>query len=346
MKAVQLVGPRDLRVHEVPDPVPGPRDVLLKVAAAGICHSDLHVARSAQRLFRGPVVLGHEVTGHIVEIGSEVAGWSLGDPAIVHLCWSCGECAPCLRGDDNLCVATGRRAQPPAPGLGPDGGMAELMKVPARYLAPLGDLDPVASAPLADAAMTPYHAIRQSLSVLKPGATALVIGIGGLGHVGVQILATLPDIRIVALDVDDLRLKTALTLGAHDTVQAGPDAAARVLELTGGLGADAVFDFVGNAATTTTAIDAVAPGGMCQFSGLGGGPIPVSAEARTGRGWPWGAWVRSSYGGTRADLEACVRLAQEGQITIEVETFSLADALDAFHRLERGDVRGRAVLVP
>ncbi|MEV8195322.1 MULTISPECIES: zinc-binding dehydrogenase [Rhodococcus] len=224
--------------------------------------------------------------------------------------------------------------------------MAEFMKVPARFLVPLGDLDPVTSAPLADAAMTPYHAIEQSRSVLKPGATALVIGIGGLGHVGVQILATLPDVRIVALDVDELRLKTALTLGAHDTVRGCPDAAARVLELTGGLGADAVFDFVGNDATTATAVDAVAPGGMCQFSGLGGGSIPASAEARTGRGWPWGAWLRSSYGGTRTDLEACVRLAQEGRITIEVETFPLADALDAFRELERGNVRGRAVLVP
>ncbi len=133
-------------------------------------------------------MLGHEVTGHVVDMGgSEVAGWSLGDRAIVHLCWSCGECVACRRGgDDNLCVATGRRAQPPAPGgSAPDGGMAEFMKVPARFLVPLGDLDPVTSAPLADAAMTPpYHAIEQSRSVLKPGATALVIGIGGLGHVG------------------------------------------------------------------------------------------------------------------------------------------------------------------
>ncbi|MGQ4600644.1 alcohol dehydrogenase catalytic domain-containing protein [Nocardia sp. R6R-6] len=346
MKAVQLVGPRDLRVHEVPDPVAGPEDVLLQVAGAGICHSDLHVVESERPMFRRPVVLGHEVTGHVVEMGEQVSGWSPGDSAVVHLCWSCGECIACRRGDDNLCVATGRRAQPPAPGLGPDGGMAELMRVPARYLLPIGNLDPVTAAPLADAAMTPYHAIDRSRSVLRPGATALVIGIGGLGHVGVQILATVPDVRIVALDVDELRLKAALDLGAHEVVKAGPDAAGRVLELTGGLGADAVFDFVGNAATTTTAVNSVAPGGMCQVLGLGGGAVPVSARARTGRGWPWGAWLRSSYGGTRADLEACVRLAQESRISIEVETFPLVDALEAFRRLKVGDIRGRAVLVP
>ncbi|WP_083865493.1 alcohol dehydrogenase catalytic domain-containing protein [Nocardia brevicatena] len=321
-------------------------DVLLQVAAAGICHSDLHVLESERPMFRRPVVLGHEVTGRVVQLGEQVTEWSLGDSAIVHLCWSCGECVACRRGDDNLCVATGRRAQPPAPGLGPDGGMAELMRVPARYLVPLGDLDPVASAPLADAAMTPYHAIRHSRSLMRPGAMALVIGIGGLGHVGVQILATLEGVQIVALDVDEQRLKAAVDLGAHHTVAAGPDAAAQVLELTGGLGADVVFDFVGNTATTATAVDSVAPGGICQVPGLGGGVIPVRAEARTGRGWPWGAWLRSSYGGTRADLEACVRLAHEGRIAIEVETFPLADALEAFHRLAAGEVRGRAVLVP
>ncbi len=346
MRAVQLVEPTVVRLVDVPVPEIGPDDVLLRVAAAGLCHSDLHVVHNPERIFPRPVTLGHEVAGTVAAIGPGVRGWAEGQQAIVHLCWSCGQCVNCLAGADNVCVRWGRRAQPPAPGLGPDGGMAEFMRVPARFLVGIDELDPVTAAPLADAAMTAYHGIRNSRAVLTPGATAVVIGVGGLGHCAIQILRATSAVRIVAIDVAADKLAAATGYGAHATVPAGPDAAAAILGQTEGLGAAAVFDFVGNDASLRTAADCVAPNGMVQIAGLAGGQVPLAAEPRDGRGWPWGASVRTSYGGTRSDLVECVALARAGLLSIEVERFGLDDALQALKRLEAGQVSGRAVLVP
>lgn len=346
MRAVQLVEPTVVRLVDISVPEIGPDDVLLRVAAAGLCHSDLHVVHNPQRLFPRPVTLGHEVTGTVAAIGARVRGWAEGQQGIVHLCWSCGQCRNCLAGADNVCLGWGRRAQPPAPGLGPDGGMAEFMRVPARFLVDLESLDPVTAAPLADAAMTAYHSIRNSHDVLTPGATAVVIGIGGLGHCAIQILRATSAVRVVAVDVAADKLAAATGYGAHATVPAGPDAAAAILEMTEGLGAAAVFDFVGNEASLQTAAECVAPNGMVQIAGLAGGQVPIAAEPRDGRGWPWGASVRTSYGGTRSDLIECVALARDGLLGIEVERYALDDVLQAFARLEAGQVTGRAVLVP
>lgn len=346
MLAVRLLAPQQVEVVETEIPVPRAGEVLLRVGGAGICHSDLHVVRSPHRMFQRPLTLGHETAGHIAELGPDVRGWSVGDAAVVHLCWSCGVCRACAAGRDNVCESTGRRAQPPTPGLGPDGGMAEYMRVPARYLVPMGALDPVTAAPLADAGTTSYHAIRNSARVLTPGSTALVIGVGGLGHLAVQILRELTGAQVIAVDVAPDKLATARAHGADHTVVAGPAAAGTVLELTGGRGADAVFDFVGNDATTTTAVHTIAPDGIYQISGLGGGRPDIAAEPRDGRGWPWGASLRTSYGGTRSDLVHCLALAQRGRISVAVRTFPLTEAPTAFAELEAGNIEGRAVLVP
>ncbi|MCP3810962.1 NAD(P)-dependent alcohol dehydrogenase [Mycobacteriaceae bacterium Msp059] len=346
MRAVQLIAPGELAITEVDVPAIGPGEVLLKVAAAGLCHSDVHVRHAPEAMFPLPLTLGHETAGHVVGIGSDVAGWSEGDGALVHLIWACGVCAACARGDDNVCDESGRVAMPPTPGLGPAGGMAEYMAVPARYLVPLGDLDPVTAAPLADAAMTPYHVIRNSLRVLRPGATAVVIGIGGLGHLAVQILRNLSAAKIVAVDLSDTRLDTARRHGAHATLHADSDAAAAILEMTAGRGADAVFDFVGGQPTVELAAEVIAPDGIYQLVGIGGGHVPIAAEPRFGVGWPWGATVRTSYGGTKSDLLNCVALAAAGRLSVDVDTFALTDALTAFDRLEEGTINGRAVLIP
>ncbi|ORB31753.1 NAD(P)-dependent alcohol dehydrogenase [Mycolicibacterium parafortuitum] len=346
MRAVQLVEPTVVRLVDIPVPEIGPDDVLLRVAAAGVCHSDLHVMHNPDRIFARPVTLGHEVTGSVADVGSGVRGWAVGDSAIVHLCWSCGQCRNCLAGADNVCLRGGRRAQPPAPGLGPDGGMAEYMRVPARFLVGIDGLDPVVSAPLADAAMTAYHAIRNSGHALAPGNTAVVIGVGGLGHCALQILRATTATRIIAVDVDAGKLADAVNHGAHETVSAASDTVAAILDLTDGIGAQAVFDFVGNDATLRTAAAGVAPNGVVQVAGLAGGRVPIAAAPRDGVGWPWGASLRMSYGGTRTDLVACVALARDGHLRVDCERFALADALEAFDRLEAGGVRGRAVLVP
>ncbi len=346
MRAVQLVEPTVVQVVDVPVPEIGRGDVLLQVAAAGLCHSDLHVVHNRERIFPRPVTLGHEVTGYVAAVGDDVGGWAEGDPAIVHLCWSCGRCRNCLSGADNVCEGAGRRAQPPAPGLGPDGGMAEFMRVPARFLVALNGLEPIASAPLADAAMTSYHMIRNSRDMLTPGSTVAIIGVGGLGHCAIQILRATSAVRIIAIDVAADKLAAAQRYGAHVTLVAGSTAGRTVLDTTGGLGAQVILDFVGNDESLRTAASSVAPNGIVQIAGLAGGQIPIVAAPRDGRGWPWGASVRASYGGTRSDLTACIALALDGHLAVDVERFALQDALQAFSLLEAGKVKGRGVLIP
>jgi propanol-preferring alcohol dehydrogenase len=224
--------------------------------------------------------------------------------------------------------------------------MAEYMAVPARYLVPLGDLDPVTAAPLADAGMTPYHALRNSIRVLRPGSTAVVVGIGGLGHVAVQLLKALTATRIIAVDVSAERLEAAAAHGADIVLTADDDTAATILDATARRGADAIFDFVGSQATTDLSVATVAPDGIYQLVGIAGGQPRIVAEPRMGDCWPYGAAVRTSYGGTRSDLVECVALAQAGRLIIDTERFALADGITAFDRLEAGTINGRAVLVP
>jgi len=346
MRALQLVEPGVLAVVDVPIPDIGPDEVLLKVRGAGLCHSDIHIRHLPVELFPLPLTLGHETAGTVESLGSQVAGWSVGDNALVHLIWACGACPACARGDDNVCESAGRMAQPPTPGLGPAGGMAEYMAVPAPYLVPLGDLDPATAAPLADAAMTPYHALRNSIRVLRLGSTTVVVGVGGLGHVAIQLLKALTETRIIAIDVSAARLETATAHGADLVLTADEATAAAILATTAGRGADAIFDFVGAQPTTDLAVATIAPDGIYQLVGIGGGQPRVAAEPRFGEGWPYGAAVRTSYGGTKADLIECVALARAGRLTIDVELFPLADAIMAFDRLEAGSINGRAVLVP
>jgi alcohol dehydrogenase, propanol-preferring len=346
MRALQLVEPGVLAIQNAPVPEVGPHDVLLKVRGAGLCHSDIHIRHLPVELFPLPLTLGHETAGSVVSVGQEVTGWTEGDNALVHLIWACGQCNACARGDDNVCEAAGRMAQPPTPGLGPAGGMAEYMAVPARYLVPLEDLDPTTAAPLADAAMTPYHAIRNSSRALRPGSTAVVVGVGGLGHVAVQLLRALTGARIVAVDICGERLEAASSHGADVSVTADDATVTAILDMTEGRGADAIFDFVGTQATTDLSVATIAPDGIYQLVGIAGGQPRIAAEPRMGDGWPYGAAVRTSYGGTKSDLVECVALAQSGRIAIDVERFSLEDGIEAFDRLEAGTINGRAVLIP
>ncbi|MCX4095858.1 NAD(P)-dependent alcohol dehydrogenase [Nocardia sp. alder85J] len=346
MRALQLVGPGTLEMREVPVPEIGPGDLLLRVGAVGICHSDSYVLSLPFRLREDPLTMGHEIAGTVEAVGSGVTGRSPGERGLVYLCWSCGECRECLRGNENVCLAAGRTAMPPCPGLGPDGGMAEFVRIPANSFVPIGDLDFVGAAPLADAAMTPYHAIAGARDQLYPGATAVAIGIGGLGHLAVQILKAVADIRVIAVDIAADKLELATACGADLGLTAGPDTAARILELTGGRGAEAVFDFVGTEPTARLATESVAPNGAYRIVGLGGGALGLDAGPAGGPGLPWGATVRKSYGGTSSDLRASVVLAQAGRIHVEVEQFPLESGPAAFERLDRGDIRGRAVLIP
>ncbi len=238
MKAAQLMGPGLLEINDVPVPEIGPSELLIRVGAAGICHSDLHLLHFPYKMREEPLTIGHEIAGTIEAVGSGVDGRSVGERGVVYLCWSCGQCRECMSGNENMCLAAGRTAMPPCPGLGPEGGMAEYVKIPARSFVPIGDLDFLQAAPLADAALTSYHAIRGAREHLQPGATAVVIGVGGLGHVAVQILRAISAVRIIAVDVGQDQLDLAKRCGADITLESGPDTAQHILDLTSARGAE------------------------------------------------------------------------------------------------------------
>jgi alcohol dehydrogenase, propanol-preferring len=171
MRALKLIGRGQIAIKDVEIPSPGPGEVLVKVAGAGLCHSDLHVVYEGDFPVKN-LTLGHETAGTVAELGNGVAGLETGDPVLVYLVWACGTCRACVQGRDNACMkAVSRMATPPCPGLGPDGGMADFISVPARFLEPLGDLDPRESGPLADAGLTPMHAINGARHRLTPGST-------------------------------------------------------------------------------------------------------------------------------------------------------------------------------
>ncbi|QDQ99121.1 NAD(P)-dependent alcohol dehydrogenase [Tomitella fengzijianii] len=352
MRALQVTAPGTLELREVPLPAPGPGELLVRVSAAGICHSDLHVLHADWQRPE-PMTLGHEIAGTVAAVGTDTEAGSaapgtapVGTAGVVYLCWSCGTCRECTAGRQNLCLAAGRFAMPPCPGLmGHDGGMAEYVVVPTAAFVPT-DIEPAQAAPLADAALTSYHAIDGAREHLRPGGTAVVIGVGGLGHIAVQILRAVSPVRVIAVDVARDKLDAAARLGAEVVLTADDAAAEKILRLTGGRGADAVFDFVGVDATAQLSVRAVAPGGAYRMVGLGGGVPGIAADGAIGDAWPWGASIKKSYAGTRNDLVDSLALAAAGTIHAEVETFPLAEGPAVFERLERGGILGRAVLIP
>lgn len=345
MHALKLVSPGTLELQDVAVPEIGSDDVLIKVAGAGLCHSDLHVLHMGDEWpFFGNTV-GHEGAGWVEKVGEAVDGLDQGDAVLVSLVWACGHCRSCIEGRDNECEVNGSRMQfPTTPGLGPNGAMAEYMVVKARHLDKIGDLDPVAAAPLADAGVTPMHAINSARSRLTPGSTAVVIAVGGLGHLGLQILKATTGARVIAVDNDEAKLKLASKLGADLVLKSDENTAAHILEETGQYGADAVFDFIGVQATVDLANAVIAPGGMLRYVGLGGGHFDYLVGA--GQALPWGTDVQMSYGGTRADQLQVIALAQQGKLGVEVTKYPLADFQKAFDDLEAGKITGRAVLVP
>lgn len=345
MKAYQLVEwarPPELRDVAVPEP--GPGEVLLKVAGCGACHTDLHLMDRPMHVDpyeRPPFTLGHESAGWVAALGAGVSGWQVGDAAAVYGAWGCGRCARCLEGREMLCERIADVGSWGG-GLGRDGGMAEYLLVPsARLLVPLGDLDPRDAAPLTDAALTPYHAIKSSLPLLRPDTWALVIGVGGLGHLAVQLLRAVGPARVVAVDVEPARLELARRDGAEATVVAGPSAAAEIRELTGGLGAMVVLDCVGSDQTMSLAATAARAGGAVQVIGLGGGSLPLSLGVL-----PFDCSLTMPYWGSLGELAEVIELANAGAIHAHTERFALSEVADAYARLRSGALQGRAVITP
>jgi propanol-preferring alcohol dehydrogenase len=325
-----------LRVVDVPTPRPGPGEVLVKVAAAGVCHSDLHL-RDGSVPRPLPLLMGHENAGWVAALGAGASGVAEGDPVVVYGGWGCGHCRFCLGGAEQLCD-TGRWA-----GLGPDGGYAEYLLVPAaRHLLPAGDLDLVSAAGLTDAGLTPYRAVRKALPLLLPGSTAVVIGAGGLGQYGVQFLKLMTSATVIVVETSPARRQLALTLGADHVLDgAGDDLAGQVRELSGGEGAAAALDFVGVGATLRLGLASLARQGMLVLVGLAGGTVPAGFFTQAPE-----AVITTSSWGSRNDLAEVIALARAGRLTATTERHRLEDINAVMDRLEAGQVEGRAVVVP
>ncbi|MFD7712799.1 NAD(P)-dependent alcohol dehydrogenase [Streptomyces sp. NPDC059785] len=330
-------------VVTVPDPEPGPGQVLLKVTAAGVCHSDIAVMSWPAEGFPYPLplTLGHEGVGTVAGLGAGVTGLAEGDAVAVYGPWGCGNCAKCAEGKENYCLYAEQLGIRP-PGLGSPGSMAEYMIVDSpRHLVPIDGLDPVATVPLTDAGLTPYHAIKRSLPKLVPGSTAVVIGTGGLGHVAIQLLRAMTPARVIALDVSEDKLRLAREVGAHEAVLSDAGAAAAVKELTGGLGAEAVFDFVGAEPTVRTAGAVAAVEADVTIVGIGGAALPVGFGLQ-----PFEVSVTAPYWGSRGELIEVLDLARSGAVSVHTETFSLDEAPRAYELLHSGKINGRAVILP
>jgi propanol-preferring alcohol dehydrogenase len=340
MQAFRLTAPRRTDLQTVPQPEPGPGEVLVRIGAAGVCHSDLHIIDAPDALgMTIPLTLGHENAGWIEALGPGITDLERGEAVAVYGIIGCGACIACLAGRDNEC----RRTPPGGIGLSRDGGMAEYVAVPARQVLPIGDLDVAQAAPLTDAGLTPYHAIAVTRRGLHPSGTCVVIGVWGLGHLAVQILAATTATRIIAVDLREGALQLARDIGAHETVVSDRDATANIRALVGPPpgGADVVLDFVGSPATVDLARSVVTTGGDVAIIGLAGGALPVGFGTL-----PFEARVSVTFWGTRAELAEVIALARAERIRAHVERFSLHDVQQAYDTLRTGRLEGRAVVVP
>ena len=272
--------------------------------------------------------------------GNRSTKFQRGDAVAVNPSWaSCGHCHMCRSGEENHCLY---QKAIRAPGVGYDGGHAPYVLVPeARFLVPVGDLDPVQAAPLTDAGITTYTAIKAALPGIWPGSTAVVIGVGGLGLYAVQFLRQLTGARVVAVDSTEARLKLAREYGADDVVPSGPDAANQIRELTGGVGATFVLDCVGVNATLATAVAALSWRGRLAMVGAGGGSIPFDFFKV-----PPGVQLVTSLNGGSIALMEVVEMAALGRLKILVDRYPLSAAKQAYDDFEHGRLVGRAVLIP
>jgi propanol-preferring alcohol dehydrogenase len=341
MRAYRYTGQHEAELVEIPTPEPSLGEVLIRVGASGACHSDLGILAAPPGAFPAPLTLGHEIAGYVDSLGSGVSRWEV----VVHALLGCGRCRACVLGLENQC----RVVEFGGLGLTRDGGMADYVVVPETHLVRTGDLDLTQAAPLADAGLTAYHAIALCRDALRPGTQCVVIGVGGLGHMAVQILVATSAASVIAVDTDGSALELAATLGATHTVHSGPDAVGHIRDIVGPVpeGADVVFDFVGVTATLDIARSVVSPGGRLALVGLGQGeltfrptpgnplnPIPLETSAVV------------PYWGNHQDLVEVVALSRAGHITAETQIFPLAEVTEAYDQLNRGEVRGRAVMVP
>lgn len=346
MQAIRYKKPGVVALEPVKIPELKNNEVLLRVLAAGLCQTDIHIRHDRLGVMPRDIILGHEVAGEIVECGSAVANWRVGDRVVVHPVLACHQCAACLAGRQNACHAGGRTYMPPTLGVSVDGGMAQYVAVPASAILSIGDLDPAFAAVLADAGLAPYHSVNLVKHRLVPGSCAAVIGVGGLGQFAVQMLRQLTAAQVIALDVSDAALKAVagdVDLGLRaDSASVNAD----ILAFTQQRGVDVVIDLVGGDQTLRLASSIVSSYGAIQVIGLCGGTLPFEADQLSSVGMPWGVTLMKPYSGTYQDLAQVIAMAKVNRLHANIQRYAMADAVSAFDALECGGVCGRAVLIP
>jgi propanol-preferring alcohol dehydrogenase len=293
--------------------------------------------------FEGEFTLGHENAGWVAELGQGVTGLKEGDAVAVYGPWGCGRCHACQQSMENYCENWAEMGAFGG-GLGADGGMAEYMLVPsARLLVPLQGLTPAKAAPLSDAALTPYHAIKRALPRLDPGTVTVVIGVGGLGHMAVQLARVLAPVCVIAADIDASKLGQAKALGADHVVETSDieTAAERIRQIAGPRGVRFVLDCVGVQPTIDLGARVLGRDSIWTVVGLGGGHHDFHHGST-----PYGAVVSIPYWGSRVELLEVIAMARDGRIHAETTEFPLDRAPEVYARLKAGEIAGRAVLVP
>jgi alcohol dehydrogenase, propanol-preferring len=328
-----------LRLEELAIPEPSGTQVRVRVAGCGVCHTDLHLARTDRLRISRPLTLGHEVAGWVDAAGPEAARGlrrarlAPDDPVLVFGGWGCGACRECAVGQEQRCP------NGTSPGFQADGGYAEHMLVPEpRHLVPLRGIDPVEAAPLADAGVTPYRAMVRARPWLTPGARVLLIGFGGLGQFAIQYLRRLSGLTLAVRELDPDKLILAEELGADLGVLGGDES---LVSLGLGGHADVVLDFVGTDETLDYAARNVEPGGLVCLVGEAGGRLEFGMERP-----PVESYLTAAAWGSLEDLRDVVRMASRGRLRWNVERMPLRKARSAHDRLLAGKVSGRIVLVP
>ena len=342
MKAVRLHDyHKSPVVEDVAEPtISGPLDVIVKIGGAGVCRTDLHIIEGqwAEKMAPElPYTIGHENAGWVHEVGAAVTNVAVGDTVILHPQPSCGLCRACRAGDDMHC------SQAFFPGLSNhDGGMADFLLTSARACVKLDpSTKPADVAALADAGITAYHAVRKAIPLLYPGTTCVVIGAGGLGHIGIQCLAALTATTIIVVDRNPDALSLAEQLGAQHTVVASGQQVDAVRDLTGGAGAEVVLNFVAEQGAEHDGFEMTRRAGSYFVIGYGGQlQIPTLDIVSTERN------IIGNIVGTYNDLVELMVLAEAGKVTLHTKTYPLDSAIEALDDLDNGRVRGRAILVP
>ena len=332
-----------LKVEEVEEPkIENPLEVIVRVGAAGLCRTDIHVIEGQWAPIQDPdnallpYVLGHENAGWVEEVGSGVTNVEVGDTVILHPLMTCGLCRACRAGDDMHCE------QGEFPGLSRDGGFADLMKTNARAVVKLDPiLEPKDIAALADAGLTAYHAVRKAVPMLYPGTKAVVIGAGGLGHIGIQCLKALTPAEVIVTDPSEEALALARDWGADQTVKVEEGYVDTVLEMTDGQGAEVVFDYVGERGAEEDAWKMTRQAGYHFVIGYGGTiNVPAIDVISTER------HITGNLVGTYNDLAELMNLTARGLVTLHTSTYPLDAVNDAIQDLNSGKLQGRGILIP